>query len=169
VSEVQNVLEGPSPRPADRIGSDRVAVSGGRSDTRLRLVPCLDEPAPASRAAPALPDWTGLVDLVRAAARRLRQIEAHGQDQDRSCRQALRRARGAVIAAERQAQQAETLAEAVGRRADARIAAAAARADAAEACARAADARAGQGGMLAARVQAAILSEFPDPNAPIVA
>jgi hypothetical protein len=67
----------------------------------------------------------------------------------------LRRARDAVVSAERQAQQAETLADAAGRRADARIAAA-------EACARAGDARAGQAGALAARVQAAILSEFPD-------
>ncbi|MCJ2021742.1 hypothetical protein MKK84_30750 [Methylobacterium sp. E-065] len=162
MSEVQNILEGPCPRPGDSIGSDRAAVFDGRSDTRLRLVPGLDEPAPASQAAPALPDWTGLVDLVRAAARRLRQIEAHAEDRDRSCRQALRRARDAVVSAERQAQQAETLADAAGRRADTRIAAAAARADAAEACARAADARAGQAGALAARVQAAIVSEFPD-------
>lgn len=159
MSEVQNVLDGPYSRPADRIGSDRVTVFDRRSDTHLRLVPCLDE------SSPPLPDWTGLVDLVRAAARRLRRIEAHAQDQDRSCRQALRRARDAVVSAERQAQQAETLADAVGRRADARIAAAVARADAAEACARAADARAGQAGALAARVEAAIRSEFPDPNA----
>ncbi|WP_267427524.1 hypothetical protein [Methylobacterium sp. GC_Met_2] len=163
MSEVQNVLEGPCPRPADRIGSGRVALFDGRSDRRLRPVPCLDVRAPA------LPDWSGLVDLVRAAARRLRQIEVHAQDQNRSCRQALRRARDAVVAAERQAQRAESLADVVGHRVDARIAAAAARANAAEAGARAADARANQAGALAARVQAAILSEFPDPNAQVAA
>lgn len=165
MSEVQSFCGAVFPRPADAIGSDPVGQLEGRFDTRLRLIRSPDERATTSHTASSLPDWSGLVDLVHAAAHRLRRTEAQAQDQDRTFGQALRRARDEVVTAERQARQAETLADSVHQRAEARIAAAEARAAAAEAQAHAAEGRAREAEAWLGRVQATILTEFPESNA----
>ncbi len=165
MSEVQNFRGDAYPRPAGPIASDQDTVLDGWFGTRLRGIDCPDAQVPVPYAASALADWSGLVDLVRAAARRLRQAEGQAEDQDRAFGQALRRARDAVVTAEQQAQHAETLAEAMHQRARIRIAAAEARAGAAEAQAHAAEGRACEAEAWRARVQTTILSEFPETNA----
>ncbi|MCJ2072332.1 hypothetical protein MKK75_26670 [Methylobacterium sp. J-030] len=164
MSDIQSFRGDAYPRAADLIGSDRDAVSGERFNTRLRIVPSPEARTPVSQTAPALPDWSGLVDLVHAAARHLHRTQAQAQDQDRASGQALRRARDAVVAAERQARQAESLADAVRRRAEDRVAAAERRVAAAEAHALAAEGRARESEAWLGRVQATILSAFPEPN-----
>lgn len=165
VSEVQRHSEVPCSSPADPIDPARGPDRGWRSDPLLRVVASAEERSPIWRSEPAPQEWDGLVDLVHGTARRLRRVEAGARDQERSGEDALRRARDGIVAAERHAQQAEAQADAVRQRADARIAAAEARARAAEAQAREVEDRARHAEAWLVRVQATILSAFPEPSA----
>lgn len=169
MSEVQRYSEVPCPPSADPIDPDRGAVSGWRSNPLLRVVASTAERAPIRGSEPGPQDWAGLVDLVHGTARRLRRVEANARDQDRSFGEALRRARDEIVTAEHRARQAEFQTDAVRQRADARIAAAEARAMAAEGQARAAEDRARHAEAWLTRVQATILSAFPEPNDQAVA
>ncbi|MCJ2087677.1 hypothetical protein MKK88_17050 [Methylobacterium sp. E-005] len=169
MSDIKRFSDDACSRLADLIGPDRAGASGGRFDASLRVVASVDERTPVSDSDVEPQDWSGLVDLVHGAARRLRRIEVGARDQDRSLGEALQRAQDGIVAADLRAQQAETLADEVRHRAEARVAAAEARVAAAEARARGAEDRARHAESWLMRVQATILSEFPEPNAQVAA
>lgn len=156
VNDVETSPEESCPGGADLIGLDLIETPDERSDTQRRVVP----PASASESVPQA--WSGLVDLVHAAAGRLCRTEAHVRDQDRFFRTALQQARDDAVLAEEHAHQAERLAQEAQRRAEDRIAIVEARVQAAEERARIAEARARHAEDWSTRVQATILSEFPD-------
>lgn len=159
VSEVQRLFDASGLR---LVGPDGIAALGGRPDPHVRDVQPMDEQASISEAEPAPRSWAALLDLTHAVARHLQRIEAHDREQTRCVRQALGQARDGVVHAAEQAQRAEHLAAEAYRQAEGRIAAAEARVQAAEERARLADLRARHAEVWLARVQAAILSEFPE-------
>lgn len=128
-SESQNmpVLSQDVPKPADSLTSI------------LRLVQT-DADTSVSVAAPSSSqDWANLIERVRAAAHRTREVEAQAQEQEQRVHELLERVREDIKLASERVRAAETRAANVQAQAEQRIRAAEERAEAAEERARIAE------------------------------
>ena len=141
-------LEGRPPAPEPEARADAALSS------ILRVVRAADghDAAPPSPPASAQ-EWAGLIDRVRAAAGRAREVEAQAQEQELRVQDLLERVREDVAAAGERVRAAEARALNIQAQAEARLRAAEARAEAAEERARIAE-------EWLARVHETITSEF---------
>lgn len=90
------------------------------------------DPMPSAPSLPSNEDWTGLIDRVRAAAVRARDVEAQAQEQEQRVQELLERVRVDIKHASDKVRTAETKAARIEADAELRIRAAEDRAAAAE-------------------------------------
>ncbi|MCJ2125866.1 hypothetical protein [Methylobacterium sp. J-077] len=161
MGELQRLLRTAYASSVDTADEPLVAPRADLSNL-LRIVSSTDAQTHVSIPQPSPKDWSGLIDLVRAAARQAREVQAQARQQEARFEEALQRARDGIIASDERAH----IAEAIGREAqlcaEVHVTAAEGWAKAAEERARKAEQHARDAEGWLARVQETILSEFAD-------
>lgn len=149
----------PLPDLEARATSDKPELSADASLTKLvRMVrPSSGQAAPSI--SPSSPqEWTVLIERVRAAAARSREVESQAQEQELRVQKLLESVREDLAAAAERVRAAEMRASNIQAQADMRVRAAEERAEAAEARARTAE-------EWLQRVHEVMLNEFTAPQA----
>lgn len=162
MSALQRLLSDPRLCPTEGNGSDPTAVLSAQAGNLLRIVSSADKQVPPPNTQSLLKDWSALIELVQAAGRRSREIEALHLEQEAQFERALQRAREGIAASDERARSAEAEAERARLRVEALVTIAETQAGAAEDRARAAEERARHAEGWLTRVQDTILSEFAD-------
>lgn len=165
MGQLQRFLRTAHASPVDPAGNESLAAPRTDLSDLLRIVSSTDGPTHPSIPQTSPKDWSGLIDLVRAAARQARQVKAQAREQEARFEKALQQARDGIIASDERAHRAEAMAHEAQLCAEVRVTAAEGWAKAADERARAAEQHARHAEGWLTRVQDTILSEFADLTA----